>query len=76
MKEEVRTGQPVVIGELTITPTERVRVHRGAGRLGIWVYVYKEPVSIVIDSPDGQRIIDLTFQEPAGGVITEAGPDG
>ena len=65
MMEEVCTGQPVVIGELTITPIEKVRVYRGAGRMGIWVYAYKEPVSIVIDSPDGQRTIDLTVQGPA-----------
>lgn len=60
MIEDVRTGQPVVVGELTITPVERVRVYRGAGHTGIWVYAYKEPVSIIIDSPDVHRTIDLT----------------
>ena len=65
MIDEVRTGQPVVVGELIITPIERVRVDRGAGRMGIWVHAFKEPVSIVIDSPDGHRTIDLTVQEPS-----------
>ena len=64
MIEEVRTGQPLVIGELTITPIERVQVHSGTGGMGFWVYAYKEPVGIVIDSPDGQRSIDLIEQEP------------
>ena len=65
MMEEVRTGQPVVIGALTITPIENVRVYRGTDGTGSWVYAYKEPVSIIIDSPDGQRTIDLTVHEPA-----------
>ncbi len=64
MNEVVRTGQPVVIGKLTITPIERVRVNSGTGSMGFWVYAYKEPVGIVIDSPDGQRIIDSIGQEP------------
>ncbi|PKB70876.1 MAG: hypothetical protein BZY87_08250 [SAR202 cluster bacterium Io17-Chloro-G6] len=66
MKEEARTGQPVVIGELTITAIERVRVYCGASGVGIWVYAHKEPVSVVIDSPNGQRKIELTIQEPEG----------
>ena len=65
MMEEVRTGQPVVVGELTITPIENVRVYRGTDGTGSWVYAYKEPVSIIIDSPDGQRTIDLTVHETA-----------
>ena len=70
MMEEVRTGRPVVIEDLTITPLERVRVYSGTGGMGFWVYVYKEPVGILVDSPDGQRSIDLIGQEPSA----RAGP--
>ena len=65
MIEDVLTGQPVVVGELTITPVERVRVYRGTGHMGFWVYASKVPVSIIIDSPGGHRTIDLTVHEPA-----------
>ena len=65
MMEEVRSGQPIVIGDLTITPIERVQVHSGTGGMGFWVYSCKEPVGIVVDSPDGQRSIDLIGQDPS-----------
>ncbi len=71
MMEEVRTGQPVVIGELTITPIERVRVYSGTDGAGFWVYAYKEPVSIIIDSPDGQRTMNVTVQAP----VSESWPE-
>ena len=34
MMEEVRSGQPIVIGDLTITPIERVQVYSGTGGMG------------------------------------------
>jgi len=64
MMEDVRAGQLVVIGDLTIPPIERVRIYSGTGGIGFWVHAYKEPIGIVVDSPDGQRNIDLIGQEP------------
>ena len=61
--KEVRPGQPIVIGEMTITPLERVESYHGGGRKGFWIYGYKEPVGIVIDSPKGRQTVALSGQD-------------
>ncbi len=61
--KRVRPGQPIVVGEITITPLERIVEDHGCGKSGFWAYGYKEPVSIVVDSPDGSWTIDLGSQE-------------
>ena len=68
--KEVRPGQPIVVGEMTITPLERVESYHDSGRKGFWVYVYKEPVGIVIDSPKGIQTVTLSGQDmPIGADI-------
>ena len=56
-------GQPRVIGEMTITPMERVESYHGTGRKGFWVHLYKVPVGIVIDSPEGRQTFTLSGQD-------------
>lgn len=74
--KEVRPGQRRVIGEMTITPLERVESYHGTERKGFWVYLYEVPVGIVIDSPEGRQTVTLSgqdmqiygpWQSPAGG---------
>ena len=62
MSDEVRPGPSLVVGEITITPLERVKHDGNTGKDGFWIYVYKEAVGVVIDSPAGRRTLDLNAQ--------------
>ena len=56
---EVRVGEPVVIGEVTIVPLERVSVYRDSGKNRLSVYISKEPVGVMISSPEGKWAVDI-----------------
>ena len=56
---EVHSGEPRVVGEVTITPTERVESYRTSGKRGIFVYCSKKPVRVTVDSPEGSWEFDL-----------------
>ena len=57
--KDVHAGKALTVGEVTITPLEKVKKYRGTSRKGAWVYFHKEPVGIIIDSPSGRRFVDL-----------------
>ncbi len=50
---EVRSGKPVVVGEVTITPLERVERYRVSDGRGFFIYFSKRPVGITVNSPQG-----------------------
>ena len=56
---EVRSGEPVVVGEVTITPLERVEWYRASNGKGFFVYLSKRPVRVTVDSSDGSWIFEL-----------------
>ena len=74
-----RRGQPIVIGEIEIEPIERVvvRVERvGAAIVGL---ALKEPVAVIVRSPEGTWRIaldDLDWPDPAKsqGAAHDEGP--
>ena len=57
--KKVHSGEPLVVGEVSITPLERVEEYRTSGKRGFFVYVSKKPVRVTVDSPEGSWDFDL-----------------
>ena len=60
----VHSDEPLVIGEVTITPIERIEWHRTSGKRGCFVYFSKKPVRVTVDSPEGSWDFDLGDWNP------------
>jgi len=58
MKEN-RVGQPSTIGEIIIIPLEEVYLYCDKREDGIWAYASKQPVGVVIISPQFRLAIDI-----------------
>jgi hypothetical protein len=58
MKEN-RVGQPYTIGEIIIIPLEEVYLYCDKREDGIWAYASKQPVGVVIISPQFRLAIDI-----------------
>ena len=50
---KVHNGQPLVVGEVTITTVERVERNSTSGKRGFFSYFSKQPVRVTVDSPEG-----------------------
>ena len=57
--KEARVGRPITIGETTIIPLERVSAHHDSGKGRLSAYFSKEPIGIVIGSPQGKWAMDI-----------------
>ena len=57
--KEVRVGRPIIVGEMTIVPLERVSVYHDSKRGRFWAYTSKESIGIVISSPQGKWAVDI-----------------
>ena len=57
--KDIRSGEPVVVGELTIAPRERVELHRVSNEKGWFVYLSKSPAGITVDSSGETWDFDL-----------------
>ena len=56
---DVRSGEPVVVGGVTITPLERVEWYRTSSKRGFFAYLSKKPVKVSVDSPEGRWDFEL-----------------
>ena len=56
---KVHSGEPRVVGEVTITPMERAGRYRNSSKRGFFVYFSKRPVRVTVDSPEGSWDFDL-----------------
>ena len=54
-----RVGQPTIIGEIIIIPLEEVYLYCDKREDGIWAYALKQPVGVVVISPQFKRAIDI-----------------
>ncbi len=57
--KETRAGRPIIVGEITIIPLERLSVYHDGRKGGLLIYASKEPIGIVIVSPQGTAAIDM-----------------
>jgi len=58
MKEN-RVGQPSTIGEIIIIPLEEIYLYCDKREDGIWAYASKQPVGVVVISPQFKLAIDI-----------------
>jgi len=57
--KELRAGSPFTIGEISIVPLEKVHIHHNSNEGRFSIYVSKEPIGIVISSPQGKWALDI-----------------
>ena len=57
--KEARIGRPITLGETTIIPLERVSLYYDSRKGGLSAYLSKEPIGIVIGSPQGKWAMDI-----------------
>ena len=61
--KDVRSGKPVVVGDVTITPLEQVERYRVINEKGFFIYLSKRPTGITVNSPAGSWDFDLRGAE-------------
>jgi len=61
--EELRAGNPLVAGAVTIVPIERCSLHSAAWNMGCWLSGFKEPYAIIVRDADGVRALDTEARE-------------
>ena len=54
-----RVGQSTTIGEIIIIPLEEVYLYCDKREDGIWAYALKQPVGVVVISPQYKLAIDI-----------------
>ena len=55
MMQRVQVGTPIVIGDVTITPVEKLSLNRSSGKSWSLAYLVKSPVGVIVDSPGGRQ---------------------
>ena len=58
MKED-RIGSPIIVGDITVIPLEKVSLYHVNTKEGFTMYFSKEPVGIAISSPQRKWAIDI-----------------
>ena len=61
--DELSTGNPLVVGEVTLVPIERSLIHSNTGNIGCWLSGLKEPYAIIICDAIGIRAFDTEAAE-------------
>ena len=75
MMEEIRAGNPMVAGKITIVPIERCYVQSVSGDTGGWLFGLKEPFAIIICDTTGVRAFDTKALEIPLESLTRKFPD-
>ena len=68
---DLRVGNPLVIGDVTLVPIERCVLHAHVSDSGCWLSGFKEPVAIIVWDALGFRALDIRPKEnpaPSPGV--------
>ena len=61
--DELRAGDPMVAGEVTLVPIERCFIQSSTGDMGCWLYGLKEPFAIIVCDAVGIRAFDTEATE-------------
>ncbi len=56
--KEVQFSAPILIGDITIRPMERIRVDHTDTGTGFYFYACREPVGILIETPEHKWALD------------------
>ncbi len=57
--KKMQAGNPITVGDVKLIPLERVFVHGDNSKKGLFLYVTKEPIGVVIVSPQGRSATDI-----------------
>jgi hypothetical protein len=57
--DELRAGNTMVVGEVTIVPIERCFIQTVTGDMGCWLSGLKEPFAIIVCDAIGVRAFDM-----------------
>ncbi len=68
---KIHSGEPLVVGEVTVTPVEGVERYRTSGKRGFFVYFSKKPVRVTVDSPEGSWDFDLEDWNSEAAVVVD-----
>lgn len=69
--DELRAGNPMVAGEVTIVPIERCYIQSGHGDMGCWLSGLKEPFAIIIFDANGISAYDAGAIEISVASLTQ-----
>jgi len=61
--DELRTGNPLVMGEVILVPIERVFIQSDTVDMGCWLSGFKEPFAIIVCDAIGIRAFDTEATE-------------
>jgi uncharacterized spore protein YtfJ len=53
--DELRAGDPIAAGDVTLVPIERCSFEFDTGGMGCWLYGLKEPFAIIFCDANGVR---------------------
>ena len=73
--DELRTGKPMVTGEVTIVPIERCYIQSVPGYMGGLLYGLKEPFAIIIFDATGIRAYNTSMKEITIASLIQKIPD-
>ena len=61
--DELRTGNIMVLGDVTLVPIERCFIQSDSGEMGWWLSGFKEPFAIIVCDAIGIRAFDTEATE-------------
>jgi len=73
--DELRAGDPMVAGEVTLVPIERCFIQSNIGDMGCWLSGLKEPFAIIVCDAIGIRAFDTEATEISVGSLIRKIPD-
>jgi hypothetical protein len=73
--DELRAGNPMVAGKVTLVPIERCFIQSETGDTGCWLSGLKEPFAIIVCDAIGIRAFDTEAQEISVESLIQKIPD-
>jgi hypothetical protein len=73
--DELRAGNPIVAGEITLVPIERCFIQSDTGDMGCWLSGLKEPYAIILCDSVGIRAFDTEATEISVESLIQKIPD-
>ncbi len=73
--EELRAGNPLTAGDVTLVPIERSGIQSDIGDMGYWLTVFKEPFAVVVCDATGTHAFDTDSAEIAVDALIQKIPN-
>jgi len=73
--DELRVGNPMVAGDVTLVPIERCFIQSDTGDMGCWLSGQKEPFAIIVCDATGVRAFNTKATEVSVKALIQKIPD-